>query len=165
MYLTTSRVATVTQAVDFICALVFKDEVKGFAAETQESAFNASIYISAILKTDDKTEAERELIINNYEELNPYFKELLDKYGIPPHISRLAKDMDIIYQPEAMVLRFPYLYHYRSIYKKCLQAFYVTSYSQAMIQKPNYREFCLLSINMMALLHLINRWLETPFDI
>ena len=165
MHLTTSRVATVTQAVDFICACVFKDEIKGFDAETQASALNASIYISAILKTDNKTDPEREVIINSYVELNPYFKELEDNYKIPPYSSRLAKDMDIIFQPEAMILRFPYLYHYRTIYKKCLQAFYVTSYSQAMVQKPNYREFCLLSINMMALLHLLNRWLETPFDI
>lgn len=165
MRLTTSRVNTVTQAVDFICELVFKDEIKGFEAETQESAYNASIYISAILKTDNLTEPERERIISNYKETNPYFKELQDKYKIEPHISRLAKDMDIIFQPEATVLRFPYLYHYRTIYKKCLQAFYVTSYSPAMIQKANYREFCLLSVNMMALLHLLNRWLETPFDI
>ena len=111
MRLTTSRVNTVTQAVDFICELVFKDEIKGFEAETQESAYNASIYISAILKTDNLTEPERELIISNYKETNPYFKELQDKYKIEPHISRLAKDMDIIFQPEATVLRFPYLYH------------------------------------------------------
>lgn len=165
MKLTKNSVSIVENIVDFTCALVFKDEVKAFEMETQESAVKASEYLSAYLKTDSLNEIERKVIIDNYKELNKYYKELLDDYGIQPYISRLAKDLDIIYQPEKMVLTHGYLYYYRTIYKQCLQSFYVTSYSPAMIAKDNYREFCLLSINLMAFVQLLNRWLENPYDI
>lgn len=165
MKLTKNSVSIVENIVDFTCALVFKDEVKAFEMETQESAVKASEYLSAYLKTDSLNEIDRKVIIDNYKELNKYYKELLDDYGIQPYISRLAKDLDIIYQPEKMILTYGYLYYYRAIYKQCLQSFYVTSYSPAMIAKDNYRELCLLSINLMAFVQLLNRWLENPYDI
>lgn len=165
MKLTKNSVSIVENIVDFTCALVFKDEIKAFEMETQESAVKASEYLSAYLKTDSLSDSDRKRIIDNYKELNTYYKNLLDEYEIAPYISRLAKDLDIIYQPEKMILTHSYLYYYRTIYKQCLQSFYTTSYSSAMASKDNYREFCLLSINLMTFLQLLNRWLENPYDI
>jgi hypothetical protein len=97
--------------------------------------------------------------------MNPYYKKLKDDHGIAPHISRLAKDMDIISQNEALVTKYPYLYYYRTIYKECLTSFYATSYSVAMASKDNYREFALMTVNIMAYINLMRKWLENPFDI
>lgn len=165
MKLQSSSLKTVSDTVDFICRLVFKDEVLGDSLETQESIESAAAYLSAYLKTDNKTDLERALIIEAYVELNPYYKELYTKHGIYPYTSRLAKDLDIIYQPTEVFTEKPYLNLYRSIYKESLQAFYVTSYSKAFEAKKNYREFCKLSINLMAFLNLMHKWLENPFDI
>ncbi|BDH16490.1 MAG: hypothetical protein [Bacteriophage sp.] len=165
MKLTSNNKKIIETTIDFICALVFKDEITAINNETQQSAELASNYISAYLKTDNKSDHERSLIIENYIELNPYYQNLKKQFGIEPFISRLAKDLDIIYQPEQMFYNNQYLYYYRTIYKQCLQSFYITSYSQAMATKENYREFCLLHINIMTFINLLSKWLENPFDI
>lgn len=165
MKLTSNNKARIETTIDFICSLVFKDEAKANANETQESAEQASRYISAFLKTDDLSEADREVVLKSYKELNPYYKELQTKYRIEPFTARLARDFDIIYQPEGLIQSNQFLYHYRTIYKNCLQAFYVTSYSPAMVHKDQYREMCLLHINLMSFINLLAKWLESPFDI
>ena len=151
--------------VDFITELVFKDALKADALETQESAAHASRYLSAYLGNDDNSQVDRQLIIANYVELNPYYKELYDLHEIPYHASRLARDLDIIKQPIFVASVAPHLAYYRSIYGTCLTAFYATSYSKAMENKENYREVVLMAINLMAFLNLCAKWLENPFDI
>lgn len=165
MKLTRNSVSIVENIVDFICTLTFKDEVAAFKTETQESAISASIYLSAYLKTDQYNTEQRETIIARYTELNPYYKKLEVDYGIKPHVSRLAKDLDIISHSEKMIINNPYLHNYRTIYKNCLQSFYTTAYSTAMVNKENYREFCLLAVNLTTFLQLTNKWLENPYDI
>jgi hypothetical protein len=165
MKLTVSSKDVVTNVVNFICKLVFKDELEAIKQETQASSANASRYISAVLKLDNLTDLERQALIDSYIEMNPYYKKLKDDHGIAPHISRLAKDMDIISQNEALVTKYPYLYYYRTIYKECLTSFYATSYSVAMTSKDNYREFALMTVNIMAYINLMRKWLENPFDI
>jgi hypothetical protein len=165
MKLQDSTLDIVQVTIDFICKLVFKDEVKALEGETQESALNGSIYLGAYLKNDDLTDDQRAAVIANYVELNPYYQDLLVTYGIQPYTSRLGKDLDIIYQSEDDIFINSFLSYYRSLYKECLGAFYVTSYSQAMVHKDNYRNFCLLCINLMTFLNLMSKWLENPFDI
>lgn len=165
MKLQDSTLDIVQITIDFICKLVFKDEIKAMEVETQESALRASIYLGAYLKNDNLTEDERSKIISEYKELNPYYKDLLDTKGIQPYISRLGKDLDIISQPEDDIFLHQYLSFYRSLYKDCLAAFYVTTYAQSLVHKDNYRNFCLLCINLMTFLNLMSKWLENPFDI
>lgn len=165
MKLQDSTLDIVQTTIDFICKLVFKDEIKAMEVETQDSALKASIYLGAYLKSDNLTEDERSKIISEYKELNPYYKNLLDTKGIQPYTSRLGKDLDIIYQPEDDIFTHQYLSFYRSLYKDCLSAFYVTTYAQSLVHKDNYRNFCLLCINLMTFLNLMSKWLENPFDI
>lgn len=149
---------------DFIQELVYKDELKADSMETVDSARSAVIYLAAYRKTDENTQPQRDRIVNEYVELNEYYKELQDQ-GIPPHVSRLARDFDIIYQNEKMFIEKPFLLYYRGIYRSILNAFYLTSYSKAFESKDNYRNLCLMVMNLNAIMDIVTKWLENPFDI
>ena len=165
MDLQVNTISYVNNIIDFICALKFKDEIKANSLETKESMIASSAYISAYLKTDNKTDVERQFIIDNYVEYNSYYKSLQDKYGIDPYISRLAKDLDIVYTPSALIASNSYLEGYRSIYKQCLTYFYATGYAKSMEELPNYRKFCLMVINFMGYTNFMAKWLKNPFDV
>jgi hypothetical protein len=151
--------------VQYIIKMVFKDELIADSQETEASMKASSEYMAAFLKMDDHTEAERKQIINDYQELNPYYKNLFDTYQIPYYTSRRAKDFDIIYFDSDMETTYPYLSQYAPIYKKCLTYFYATNYAKSMETEDNYRNFCLMSINIMALINYIDNWLKYPYDI
>lgn len=151
--------------VQYIIKMVFKDELTADSQETEVSMKASSEYMAAYLKMDDHTEAERQQIINDYVELNPYYKNLFDKYQIPYYTSRRAKDLDIIYTDRDMETTYPYLSQYGPIYKKCLTYFYATNYAKSMETEENYRNFCLMSINIMALINYLDNWLKYPYDI
>ena len=151
--------------VQYITKMVFKDELLADSKETEASMKASSEYLAAYLKMDDKTDAERQQIINDYVEANTYYKGLFDKYQIPYYTSRRAKDLDIIYTEADMETTYPYLNQYAPIYKKCLTYFYATNYAKSMETEENYRNFCLMSINVMALINYIDQWLKYPYDI
>uniref|UniRef100_UPI0034D5A14A hypothetical protein n=1 Tax=Proteus mirabilis TaxID=584 RepID=UPI0034D5A14A len=155
----------VENVLDFITLLVFKDEVEADKNETMASSRNSMEYLGAYFKTDDLSDQEREIIIRNYKELNPYYDNLWKKYDVPPYISRQAKDFDIIYEPVNMLTVNSVLSNYRIVYKRVLTYFYFSTYSKANESKENYRNFCLFMINMMAFMNYMNKWMENPYDV
>jgi hypothetical protein len=120
--------------------IVFKDELQANLQETDASLRNADPYISAYLKVDFLTQDERDSVINNYTELNPYYKSLFDKYEIPYYVSRLAKDLDIIKEP--LFFNDSILTDFKTTYSKILKFFFATVYNKAMESDYNYRNFC-----------------------
>lgn len=165
MKLNKATYSQVDAIMDFIVQLVFKDEVQADQNETQDTALAAAEYISAYLKTDDKSESDREALIKNYKENNPYYKSLLDEHNIPPYTSRLAKDFDIILEPRDMVITYPYLENYKVIYRKVLTYFYFTHYMISRQKEENYRNYILMTMNVMTYSNLMDKWLENPYDI
>lgn len=149
----------------FINRLQFKDEIAADAAETTESAMESANYIAACLRSDTNTEEVRKIIIDSYVEKNKYYKALLDDYGVNPFVARMTKDLDIVYQDINLISRNKFLEYYREVYKESLVFFYTTSYTKAYLSDSNYRNFCLMTINMMAFLKLIGKFLEDPYDL
>jgi hypothetical protein len=143
--------------------IVFKDELQANLQETDASLRNADPYISAYLKVDFLTQDERDSVINNYTELNPYYKSLFDKYEIPYYVSRLAKDLDIIKEP--LFFNDSILTDFKTTYSKILKFFFATVYNKAMESDYNYRNFCKFVVVTMTIINLIDNKCSKPFDV
>lgn len=165
MEIRSSSIEQLKSAFGFISKLQFKDEVAADASETDASMEESAIAIAAFLKADGNSEDTRKAILGRYKELNPYYKELQDNYGVNPIMARLARDMDILYQDETLIANNKFLQYYREIYKECLVFFYATNYTKAYASEPNYRRWCLLAINLMTYIRLMNKFLEDPYDL
>ena len=151
--------------IDFIANMEFKDEVKADKFETASSARAASEYIAAVQGLDNLSDIERQNIISNYIEENEYYQQLFLKHDISYIDARLAEDLDIIKIDGAQAIKYSYLMGYRTLYKEVLKSFYRTNYVKAYETKDNYRNMCLMAMNLMTLLNILAKWLEQPFDI
>ena len=143
--------------------VVFKDEIEANLNETEDSLRNADPYISAYLRVDSLTQEQRDSLIDNYTELNPYYKSLFDKYEIPYYISRLAKDLDIIKEP--IFFNDSILSDFKTSYSKILKFFFATVYNKSMESDYNYRNFCRFVMVTMTITNLIDKKCNNPFDI
>lgn len=86
----------ITRLLDFSSNLVILDKNKGLEGENSKTAYASSRYIAAYYNLDDYDEETRQRIISNYEELNPYYRELQITYGIEPAFARESKHLSIL---------------------------------------------------------------------
>lgn len=83
--------------LDYARGLIIKDQEIADKLETIESLRSSSLYIQARTGTSlSMSELECKKVIENYRELNPYYKELNKKYGIDFLLLRTTKDLRIL---------------------------------------------------------------------
>lgn len=151
--------------VKFVCRLVFKDQKVADSKETPEATRNASAYMLAYSRQDDLTDEQRRQIIDNYEELNEYYKFLKDTYGIEPYIARTKRDYQLLYYPQEDIIENSYLLKYKDIYNEVWDAFYRTTYTNTMEDIEGYRSLVLATMNLNAIIKLMHIWMEHYFDV
>jgi hypothetical protein len=137
---------------NFCMGLVIKDEREAEESESLDSSRNAYEYMAAYSGTDDKTELERQVIIQGYTELNSYYDRLWgpDKEGVSPYLARSSEDMEILGYPQTVITKERYSYFLQE-YAKCRRMFRSTVQTQAFEHHKHYQAFCRLCVILMAM--------------
>lgn len=149
---------------DFCSNLVIIDKIKANSLETSESTYYASDYISAYYDLGDFDQETRQRILATYNERNPYYKMLEDKYGIEPGMSREARHLSIIKSNSNSLSRFEEELFYDAYYET-LDYFNNVIGTKAFAFHKNYNNFMQLFLIWSSIQKYLTKKMDTFFNI
>lgn len=157
----------------------------------EELTLNASIILnrlSNLIPTTDDLQNDitslRQSLKDNYEDKNPYYKNLKDKYGIDPGLSRTASDFDILYSPSSTrYITKEFLFEYAKARRYFVSVMYTKSLAKdatinveenfvenglttsRTVAFNTYKAMCRFFICNMALIECLHTKIKKPFDL
>lgn len=151
----------------FATQCIYKDSIEADKQENSMSLQNAASYGEVMYGVNKKplTDDEREAIIKSYVEYNPYYKNLMDNYGVDPWIARRKEDFDILYFPLNLYNEYAYLQKFPQTYNKCRAMLYSSSYTLSMEDLPNYRALFQSILLLYTVIEFQTYWLQNYFDV
>jgi hypothetical protein len=150
--------------IEFSKKLVIKDEEAAEASESLESSIKGYELIDAVLEMDNRSPAERESIIRNYQETNEYYRMLKEKHGVDYYEARMSKDFFVLSFPKDVLNQTEYT-KFLEFYYSNLKYFMTVLYTDAFKDHDLYRNFIRLSIVFMTIERYISWRIEVPDNI
>jgi hypothetical protein len=154
----------IDNVLEFANGLVLKDSEIAEANETMASYRASNAYISARLDLQNSDDESKKKIIEGYRELNKYYKELYDKYGIDYLESRTAKDLHILYAKNPTLTREEKNLFYDCYYEVLNYHNKVIS-TKAFKNQSMYRGFIKLFLIFSTVQRYLTRKMENFFNI
>jgi hypothetical protein len=154
----------IDNVLEFANGLILKDTEVAESLETMNSYRNSYAYINARLDVDGHSEEYHQEIISKYKELNSYYKELFDKYGIDYLESRTAKDLHILTTTNPTLVREDVNLFYDCYYEVLNYHNKVTS-TKAFKNQDMYRGFIKLFLVFSTVQRYLTRKMENFFNI
>lgn len=152
--------------IKFCQGLIIKDQTTADRLENNDSMEQSDMYLRA---KDDQLDGQysvfdRDSIIRNYREHNPYYGKLKNKYGIDPYDSRKAEDFDIIKisnhnlskKEESLILE---------SYSEAVNYFKKVTHTKAFNNQMYYREMFYMYLINATLHRYINKTMYRIFDV
>ena len=165
---TKDDIKEIENVIDYAKGLIIFDKKIADQHETMASMKNAFNYLKALTNTfsnkENVTEFERNLMIKNYEELNPYYKELYYNYGIDYSISRQSSDFKIL-KSTINTLDKIQKNMFDEMYYKSVNYLQKVTYTDAFINQQYNREFYRELVIFMTIQRYINKMMDNYFNI
>ncbi|QXN67836.1 hypothetical protein FPHOBKDP_00082 [Listeria phage LPJP1] len=135
------------------------------ANETPSSLLNSSRYLSAIYDSDSElSESEKSNIIKGYNESNPYYKDLFNRYNIDYASARRAKDFYILKETSNTLDKWHKSLFNEAYYESInyfLNVTFTEAFSNQTYNREVYREYLIF----MTIMRYINKTMEGYFNI
>lgn len=93
---TEEDIQEIKDVLEYSESLIIKNQQLADSNETMDSVRESTIYVSAVLNLNDTENLDRQIIIESYEELNPYYINLRDNYEIDVVTARTTKNFRIL---------------------------------------------------------------------
>jgi len=154
----------IDNVLEFANGLILKDTEVAEAKETMNSYRISYAYISARLKLTDASDEANQVVIDNYKELNPYYKNLFSTYGIDYLTSRTAKDLHILSATNPTLVREDVNLFYDCYYEVLNYHNKVTS-TKAFKNQDMYRGFIKLFLIFSTVQRYLTRKMNNFFNI
>lgn len=158
----------IKNVIEYSRGLVIMDKFVADSLETNESLEASAEYLNAINNTFDKdlyiTEFQKNQIINNYKELNKYYRKLYDDYGIEYYKSRQATDFKILKTTINTLDKF-HKEIFDTCYYEALNYMMKVTYTVAFKNQTYFREFYRQHLIFMTIQRYINKIMSSYFNI
>ncbi|QQO92451.1 hypothetical protein CPT_Machias_057 [Staphylococcus phage Machias] len=152
--------------VKFCQGLIIKDQEFADRLESNDSMMESDLYIRAKENTLDDYYSvfDKDSILRNYKERNPYYGKLQNIYDIDPYVSRTANDFDIIKisnhtldkKEESLLLE---------SYSEALNYFKKVTHTRAFNNQVYYREMYYMYLINATIHRYINKTMYRVFDV
>ncbi|WPH64118.1 hypothetical protein [Staphylococcus phage vB_StaM_PB50] len=152
--------------VKFCQGLIIKDQEFADRLESNDSMMKSDLYIRAKENTLDDYYSvfDKDSILRNYKERNPYYGKLQNIYDIDPYVSRTANDFDIIKisnhtldkKEESLLLE---------SYSEALNYFKKVTHTRAFNNQVYYREMYYMYLINATIHRYINKTMYRVFDV
>jgi hypothetical protein len=154
----------IDNVLEFANGLILKDTELAESLESMNSYRNSYAYINARLDVDGQSDEYHQQIISQYKELNSYYRELFDKYGIDYLNSRTTKDLHILIATNPTLVREDVNLFYDCYYEVLNYHNKVTS-TKAFKNQDMYRGFIKLFLVFSTVQRYLTRKMENFFNI
>lgn len=163
---TEEDISNLDDIIKFCQGLIIKDQEMADRYEDNDSMEKSDLYIRAKEDTLDEQYSvfDKESILNNYKEINPYYAKLKIIYDIDPYNSRLAEDFQIIKistrnldeKQESLILE---------SYNESLKYFINVTHTKAFNNQTYYREMFYMYLINATIHRYINKTMYRIFDV
>ncbi|AST99974.1 hypothetical protein PBI_PBS1_153 [Bacillus phage PBS1] len=154
----------IESVLEFANGLILKDTELADSLETTNSYRLSNEFINIRLGLYDVDEETKKKIIDGYTELNSYYKELYDNWGIDYLTSRTAKDLHILLATRPTLSREEMNLFYECYYEVLNYHNKVTS-TKAFKNQDMYRGFIKLFLIFSTVQRYLTRKMENFFNI
>lgn len=153
-----------TRLFDYCNGLVFLDKEYADSLETIESQRNASPYVLAYFGINDYSKEANKQIVDNYEELNPYYKTLQEEFDIPPAIARNSQHLSILTTTNKSLTKEEELM-FNECYYSALKYYNKVLSTNAFKGHRNKNNFIKLFLTWCTIQRYLNKKLDNLFNI
>jgi hypothetical protein len=154
----------IENVLDFANGLVLKDMELAESKETMKSYRNSNEYINARLALQGEGDEPNQRIIDQYKEVNPYYRELWEKYGIDIYHSRTAKHLQILHVTNPVLTKEDSNLFYECYYE-VLNYHNKVTHTKAFKNQEMYSGFIKLFLIFSTVQRYLTRKMENFFDI
>lgn len=161
-----SDINDIQSVIDFARGLVIKDKEYADSLETDTSLLNSDLYIRAKEGTLEPsyTQYHRQMIIDNYDEVNPYYANLKAQYGIDYYEARSAPDFKILKEINNSLDKF-HKSIFEEAYYESVNYYQKVLYTHAFDNQYYHKEFFLEYIIFMTIQRYIDKEMDAYFNV
>lgn len=161
-----SDINDIQSVIDYARGLVIKDKEMADSQETDTSLLKSDLYIRAKENTLEPsyTQYHRQMIIDDYEEVNPYYANLKSQYGIDYYEARKAPDFKILKAINNSLDKF-HKSIFEEAYYESVNYYQKVLYTHAFDNQYYHKEFFLEYIIFMTIQRYIDKEMDAYFNV
>lgn len=161
---TENDIQEIKDVIEYASGLILKDQNVADKNETVDMIRKATVYISAIKNLNDSDNLDRDIIIESYEEKNPYYKELKQNYNIEYVDSRTAKNFKVLRVNNKILNKDDELL-FNQCYNETLEYYSKVIYTKAFMNQEYNHEYYKTLLMSMSIQKYLTRKLGYYFNI